>query len=146
MTFGRGPLTRRHLKVVVLLLILMGPWSPRALAKCDFLFEEFQICAEIQWPDPPLTFVENHFTLKFFGLDGEKPPPEPLPKIEITLYNYYETRWATPPDIEVGESPHVRFVKNIYFDKPGFWQLFIHLFDGTRTSKHHIKIQLEDYE
>jgi hypothetical protein len=142
MTFGKAWITC----VRAGLLFAMACTPKIGWSKCDFLFEEFQLCAEIDWPNPPLTFVANHFAIAFFEMDGTTPIQRPLPKLEVTLYNYYETRWALAPEVSTGDQPHIRLIRNIYFDKPGFWQIFLHLIDGNVISKHQIRVQLEDYE
>ncbi|MCB0406872.1 MAG: hypothetical protein KDD34_01635 [Bdellovibrionales bacterium] len=113
--------------------------------KCHLDFKELGICAYVNWPDPPLTFVANNFELLFYEKETLQPIAL-LPKLEITVYNFFEDRWTPSPDIGIPkDTSHLRYVNNLFFDKPGYWILFIHLITEDKVSKAQIKLHLEDY-
>ena len=102
------------------------------------------MCAEIVWPDPPLTMVANNFEVHFFDTaSGE--PAKLVPKFYLTLWNHYESRWAVPPDVSRSKDfGHIHFVTNLFFDTPGYWKVFLHLEENDITSSVHMKVHLED--
>ena len=129
-----------------LFLTVLSPaiWASDKAPKCYLFFQEFGVCAHISWPDPPLTFVENHFDLEFYNTETRE-PSRFLPKVFLTVLNFYEDRWALEPLVAIPKESHVRHVTRVFFDKPGLWYIYVHLHQENTIESELMKVYLEDY-
>lgn len=126
------------------LILFLGLGGGNDTPQCHFQFPEFEVCAEIHWPDPPLTFVANSLEVHFYDSTSMQ-PVRFLPKLTVTVWNHYESRWGLEPDIsQPKDFTHVRYINNLFFDVPGYWKVFLNLTQENVTSSVHMKVHLED--